>query len=100
MLSFAEFTLHTSFDVDGRISLACPFRFGVENTIADSPVCEMPLSQTDMLRVIGRSIESAECETDGTLHLRFSNGDCLIAYANDPSCEAYTLTLDGVEYVV
>lgn len=52
------------------------------------------------MRVLGCTISEIKCDTDGTLELGFSNGDVLIVYANDPAYEAYTLLIDGKEYVV
>jgi hypothetical protein len=52
------------------------------------------------MRTISCSIVAIRCEEDGTLELAFSNGDTLIVYANDPMYEAYTLFVDGSEYVV
>jgi len=50
--------------------------------------------------VLGCKVIEINCDTDGTLDLEFSNGDALIVYANDPAYEAYTLQIDGKEYVV
>ena len=53
-----------------------------------------------MIRLVGSSVVHTECESDGTLLLQFLNGDILIAYANNPGYEAYSLLLDGKEYIV
>jgi hypothetical protein len=50
--------------------------------------------------ILNCSIAEVVCDPDGTLRLRFTNGYRLVAYANDPAYEAYTLLLGGKEYVV
>jgi len=100
LISFGKYIAHLTLDNEDRISIACPFRFDLSASIMDAPVQEFPLSSSTLLRIIGISIEHAECESDGTLQIRFNNGDSLIAYANDPNYEAYTLLINRVEYVV
>ena len=52
------------------------------------------------MRILGQSVKSVECEVDGALDLGFSNDDRLIIYANNPMYEAYTLLIEGREYIV
>ncbi len=98
LISFGKYVFHISFENGDKLSVACPFRFDVG--VTESPVYELPLSESNTLRLLGSSVSHAECDADGTLRVRFTNGDSLIAYANDPQYEAYTLTLSGKEYVV
>jgi len=100
LISFGKYVVHVSFENGDNLSVTCPFRFDTRETVTESPVHECPLSNSNMLRAIGSSINQAECDSDGTLRLRFTNGNSLIAYANDPGYEAYTLSLSGKEYVV
>ena len=99
-ISFGRYVFHLLFESGDRVSVACPFRFGAEKTIEKSPALEAPLNNSDLLRLIGLSATHAGCEADGTLHLKFQNDDTLIAYANNPQYEAYTLLIGGKEYVV
>ena len=100
LISFGKYVMHISFENGDRISVACPFRFDATETVASSEIVNFPLTVVSTLRIIGSSVEQAECEPDGTLHLQFASGDVLIAYANDPQYEAYTLVLGGKEYLV
>jgi hypothetical protein len=100
LISFGRYVMHISFENGDRLSVACPFRFDTAEAVAQSEICDFPLTASRILRIIGSSVARAECESDGTLHLRFGGGDILIAYANDPQYEAYTLVLGGQEYVV
>jgi len=58
------------------------------------------MSESKLLRVLGFQVIEVKCDVDGTLELLFSNGDVLIVYANDPAYEAYTVFINGKEYVV
>ena len=98
LISFGKHVFHISFENGDKLSVGCPFRFDVG--VTESPVCEFPLSESNKLRLLGSSVRQAECDGDGTLRVRFTNGDSLIAYANAPQYEAHTLALSGKEYVV
>ena len=100
MISFGQYVVHISFDNGDRLSMTCPFRFEAEARVGQSLVHEAPLNDSNMLRVVGSSASHAKCESDGTLLLTFENGDVLIAYANNPGYEAYSLMLGGEEYIV
>ena len=99
-LSFGKYTVNICFGSKDRLDITCPFRFDAEEAIEASPLRELPLTESNMLRVLGSSVHQSSCEADGTLHLRFTNGDTLIAYANNPGYEAYTLEINGRTYVV
>ena len=100
MISFGSYVFHLSFENGDRLSVTCPFRFDTGKAIAESPIFVAPLSESKMIRLVGSSVVHAECESDGTLLLKFLNCDVLIAYANNPGYEAYSLSLDGKEYIV
>ena len=100
LISFGKYVIHISLENRDQVSVACPFRFDTEEAVMESFLYEFPLSNSNLPRVIGTSVDQAKCDSDGTLRLRFTNGDRLIAYANDPQYEAYTLSIAGKEYVV
>lgn len=68
--------------------------------IAHAAVCEFPLCESTLLRLLGQSLDEIVCDADGTLDLTFGNHDRLIVYANDPMYEAYTLLIEGQKFVV
>ena len=98
-VSHGLYTVHLCFENDNRLSVAAPFRFAKKEFIADSPVYEFPLSDSQLVRVLGSHVREIACDTDGTLELLFSNGYLLTVYANSPKYEAYTLLIDGKEYI-
>jgi hypothetical protein len=99
-ISYGKYIIHILFDNGNRLSFSGPFRFGLEDRLTRLLAKEFPLTESDLVRVFGCTVTDAECEKDGTLHLRFSNGEALVIYANDPMYEAYTLFIGGHEYVV
>jgi hypothetical protein len=99
-VSFYRYEVHLIFENRNRLSFSASFRFGRSELVSDVPICEFPLAKSELLRVLGCRVDELKCDTDGTLELRFSNGDVLIVYANDPAYEAYTLFVGGKEYFV
>lgn len=99
-ICFYRYEGYLTFENRNRLSFSAPFRFAERQILSDAPVFEFPLAESKLVRVLGCQVSQVKCDTDGTLELRFSNGDVLIIYANDPAYEAYTLLIDGKEYVV
>jgi len=97
---YCRYMVHLTFENGSRLSLEGPFRFAQRGELSTAPVNEFPLCEPKLTRVLGCKVIEINCDTDGTLDLEFSNGDALIVYANDPAYEAYTLQIDGKEYVV
>jgi hypothetical protein len=97
---FYRYEGHLTFENRNRLSFSAPFRFSEGQPLADAPILEFPLTESKLVRVLGCHVSQVECDADGTVELQFSNGDVLIVYANDPAYEAYTLLIDGKEYVV
>ena len=97
---FGKFTAHISCENGMRLSFEAPFKFGRADVLSDGETTEFPVTESGLMRVVGCQISEAACEADGTLSLTFTNGDALVVYANDPMYEAYTLLVDGREYVV
>jgi hypothetical protein len=85
--------IHLSFENGSKLSFSAPFRFAEGQLLSDAPVFEFPLSESTLVRVLGCQVSQVKCDADGTLELRFANGDALIVYANDSAYEAYTLPI-------
>ena len=99
-ICFGSCVINLHFENKNYLSVEGPFRFAEGQLISETPVLDFPLSESKLVRVLGCRATQVKCDTDGTLELRFSSGDVLIVYANDPAYEAYTLLIDGKEYVV
>jgi Family of unknown function (DUF6188) len=100
-VSFGKYVIHIKFDNGNQLSFEAPFRFDSARSVANGSVNEFPLTHSNLMRINGESINEIACDQeDGTLELSFSNGDILVIYADDPGYEAYTLLIDGTEYLV
>lgn len=99
-IAYSLSVLSICFEKGDYLGIEAPFRFSKKEKISDSPVLDFPLAESQLMRLLGCKIVHINCDTDGTLELDFSNGDVLIVYANDPMYEAYTLSIDGKNYVV
>ena len=99
-ISFGKYIIHIFFDGGNQLSFESPFCFGAADSIDSAPVNRFPLSESGYANPGKSQSAIAGCDDDGTLILNFSNGDVLAIYANDPRYEAYTLLLNGDEYIV
>ena len=100
-IRFLRYVIHLSFESGDMISITCPFRFGGEKSIAKSPALEAPLDNSSLPRLIGLSVTHIESDPDdGSLFLKFENGDALDLYANNPQYEAYNLLINDKRYIV
>jgi hypothetical protein len=97
-ICFGKYVMHLLFESGDKVSVSSPFRFSMKE--CGGPLYDFPVRETDLPQAIGSTITDVVCDEDGTLRLMLSNGYSLFAYANDPSFEAYTLSLGGKEYVV
>ena len=105
LVSFWQSGIHLDFESKdlkrrSQLTIGAPFRFGEKSVIDDSDIQDFPLVQSSLMRIAQTDVTEVSCEEDGTLWLSFSNGDVLVVYANDPMYEAYTMKIDGKEYVV
>jgi hypothetical protein len=100
VVSHGEYIIHMGFENGIKLSFEAPFRFADGKDLSAAPVLEFPLSESRFVRTLGCQVRKVKCEADGTLELRFSNGDVLVVYANDPGYEAYTLSVGEKEYIV
>lgn len=99
-ISFYRYEAHLIFENRNRLSFSAPFRFGKKELFVEAPICQFPLAESELIRVLGCQVVEIKCDTDGTLELKFSNGDLLTVYANDPAYEAYTLFVGEKEYFI
>ncbi len=99
-ISYGKYIINIFFENGNQLSFSAPFRFGKKDSISDSPINNFPIEELYLARILGCSIVDATCEEDGTLHVCFSNNDAIAIYANNEMYEAYTLLIDGQEYIV
>jgi hypothetical protein len=100
LVAYGQYVTHLSFASGNKVSFAAPHRYGETSKVAALPICEFPLVDSQIISSLGSMIDEVRCDDDGSLELQFSSGNVLIVYANDPAYEAYTLLVDGKEYLV
>jgi len=88
-ISFGKYVFHLTMDSGDRISV-----------VNETAIQLFPLNSSDLLRVVGITIENSICDQEGNFEMVFSNGDSLIVYGNDQNYEAYTMLVKGKEYIV
>jgi Family of unknown function (DUF6188) len=81
------------------LTLTVQSRFACSGVNQPNPT-ELPLSASGLLPLIGAHVVAAEGTSDGTLKLKFSNGDDLVVYDDDPNYESYVITRNGETIVI
>jgi len=97
-VSFTINTVHLSFSDDVSITLESSF----EHLAKDGKPRRLavPVTESQLMQLLGESVESAHASTDGTLSLRFGDGQALTCYDDAPMYEAYRLRFGDEEIVV
>jgi hypothetical protein len=97
LICFAQFGVYLH--LQGQVLLTVEEDF--EHVRGDTHECQMttfPVSQSSLMRLLECSVVSATVETDGRLHLTFSNGDGLTV-SKRPEFESYQLRVGAEERV-
>jgi hypothetical protein len=98
-VSFSANTIHLSFSNAVSITILASFEHRVRDAVV-SGQASVPVQQSQLMQLIGGSVASARGAVDGTLTLRFSNGQRLTCYDDTPMYEAYTMTFGDEEIFV
>lgn len=100
-IAFSANTIFVSFGNDISITLLASFehRIGAEGKKPDG-VQSVPVDESRLMQVSGRSVESVEANVDGTLTLHFNGGHVLLCSDDSPQYESYHITQGKVEIYV
>jgi Family of unknown function (DUF6188) len=92
LVSFSANTIHISFDGDVSITLQSSFehRLGTEKP-DEACVQRVPVEESRLMQLAGRTVEAVEANTDGTLALRFTGGHVLRCFDDSPNYESYRI---------
>ena len=80
-------------------SVSSPLCFGRNDEVEDMPWTEFPMGRTDIPRILGSTIVSAQTDEQKSLRIQFSTGDTLLA-SWSPMYESYEIQVDGVRIIV
>lgn len=100
LVSFSENTVHLSFDETVSITIESCFAHWTQGDVGHSHRRTVPVSDSQLMQMLGASIESAEAASDGTLTLRFTNGHMFACYDDAPMYEAYRMRFGDEEIFV
>lgn len=98
MCCFAEYSVYLHFGNGIIVTIEGEF----EHCIADkrSQQYSFPIKNSKLMRLIGQWVELLDVQTDGTLHLQFSNSDTLIIRGANGPYEAYQIQYAGSQITV
>ena len=99
-VSFSENTVHLSFTNDVSITIESCFAHSRHGGLGDVERTRVPVRESQLMQLLGESVESAHASADGTLRLRFTNGHVLACFDDSPQYEAYRIKLGEEEIIV
>lgn len=97
-VSFTENTIHFSFS--GKVSITLESSFEHHTKAGKSVQGNVPLLESQLMELVGESIESVNASSNGTLTLRFADGQMLVCLDDSSEYESYQLNFDDEEVVV
>lgn len=99
-VSFSENTVHLSFTNDFSITIESSFSHSKPGRLSDVERSRVPVRESQLMQLLGESVDSAHASADGTLRLGFSNGHVLACFDDTPLYEAYRIKLGDEEIIV
>src|ERR1700722_19107033 len=65
-ICYGPCTISLSFENKNNLSFSAPFRFDAKALLPNSPLCDFPLVESRLMRLLGCNITRVNCDTDGT----------------------------------
>ena len=96
---FAAYTMYLNFDGEIIISIEGSFSY-IKNRQQNIEVVKVPVSKSDVLELIGRTVKEVVGKRDGTLTLKFDNKHEFICYDNSLNYESYHIQNGNKRIVV
>jgi Family of unknown function (DUF6188) len=93
-----QIALH--FDDDLSIVIESAFSHEEPQSPSDGQVVEVPVSDSDLMRLLGCSVSEASGDGDGTLILVFENGHVLKCFDTSDQYESYQIEHHGNVIIV
>ncbi len=94
MVCFAAYQVYLHFDSDTSITIESGFRHGAR--VSTRP----PVVHSELMRLVELAISEVEWDPDGTLKLRFQDGQSLTIDDDQPAYESYTIAAKGRTIIV
>ena len=101
LVSFTSNTVHLAFSGDRcSLTIESSFEHNPGVTGRERVHSEVPVVESGLMRLVGRSVAIAEVEGEGTLFLRFDDGQTLRLFDDSEEYESYRIDCNGLEIVV
>jgi hypothetical protein len=94
IVCFAQHQVCLHFAEKIIITIMSTFSYGSDSIV------DMPIHESDLMRLLGLSVSSAVGDENGTLSILFSDGKTLRVYDASKQYESYLIAYDGKEIIV
>ncbi|QOJ00933.1 MAG: hypothetical protein HRU70_10670 [Phycisphaeraceae bacterium] len=85
MVCFNQNQVYLHFDADITICIESAYSYKTEQVI------DVPARESNLMDLLGSAISAAQGDANGTLSLRFNNGDALKVYDTTKQYESYRI---------
>lgn len=96
---FWEYSVHLVFGGEVSITLDSAFRFR-KDPQHELVLTEVPVTSSDLMQLVGKAVERATAQPDGTLSLCFVGGGELVCTDDSPEYESYRIRFGDKEILV
>lgn len=97
LVSFSANTVYVAFDGGLSITIESSFAHTPGDDASARPRQEVPIRESALMQLIGPQVKSAEGGEDGTLTLRFEDGQQLECFDDLAQYECYHITIGTKE---
>ena len=100
IVSFTANTLHLGFDGGYSLTVESSFEHGHEGHGAQTLRFGVPVTDSGLMSLVGRSVVAAKAEKPGTLYLRFADGQAFRCFDDSEEYESYRVNCGRTEIIV
>ena len=93
-LTFSENTVHFAFDQQVCVTVTSSLQHCLPSDAEQAVVQHVPLAESRLMQLLGRSVAQAKGDEDGTLTLLFDGGHVLKVFDDQTGYESYSIN-DG-----
>ena len=99
VISFTESSIYLGFENNIAVTVSSSFQHCMPDII-DADVQRLPLSTSNLMQLVGRSVEAVNAERKGTLSLMFNGGHIFRCFDDIGNYECYQITHGNEEIYV
>jgi hypothetical protein len=100
VVSYSSNSIFLGFD--NRVSITVESSFEYHPAITEGHVerQHVPVGSSNLMQLVGRSVEGVEAQRDGTLTIRFNGGHVFRCFDDQPDYESYRIAYGDDEIFV